>query len=235
MATPFAYPDGSSVDIFLEHCDGQLWNEFLLSDYGQTGLHLHDSQVRIDSTSRRREIVKDICAELRVVYNDGNLEVRVGVEEPTDISDAILRLSQACIRIADLVYHQRLRSANPFRDDVEEFLDASLFKYEPDVKVPGPYGRDVRVDFDVQAGTNESYILLLAALNESAAHYSANEIFTKWYDLGIAGASKGHKLITVYNSLSEGIRRDDLERLQTVSSTVAYPEQEEALMVALGK
>ena len=127
MCTPFLYPDGSNVDVFLEHRRSSIWDHYVLSDYGQTAIRLHDEQVKLSSTLKKREAVKEICGSLGVILRGGSLEIEFSEVRPTDISSAVMRLSQACIRISDFIHHQRLRSINPFRDDIEEFLDAENF------------------------------------------------------------------------------------------------------------
>jgi hypothetical protein len=229
LSTPFSYPNGSSIDVFIER-EPFLFDSYTLSDYGQTNLYLNDAQVKLDSTERRRQIIDDICSELGVKFKNGSFHLTLSGEQPDDISDAIMRMSQACLRISDFASHQRLRSANAFRDDVEDFFDASGLQYVPDVKVSGPYGADIKIDFEVNSS---SYVLVLAAMNESAAHASANEIFSKWHDLQIGKRGNAHSFVTVYNSASPAIRPADIQRLGDYSQTVSYPEQGELLAQVL--
>jgi len=224
MSTPFVYPNGSHVDVFLEKRP-LLYESYLLSDCGQTGLYLQDAQVKMDSTERKRQILGDICAEHGIALRNGCLELELSGQDAVNIATAIFNLSQTCVRIADFGIHQRLRSPNPFRDDVEEFLEASGLRCKADVRVPGLYGRDVKVDFEVE----HSYILVLAAINETAAHSSANEINRKWHDLA-SHKTALRKFVTVYNSSSSAIRADDLQYLSESSELVSYPEQEDILV-----
>ncbi|HZL29301.1 MAG TPA: DUF1828 domain-containing protein [Acidobacteriaceae bacterium] len=227
MSTPFMYPNGEYVDLFLDS-QHPLLNTYKLSDYGQTSQYLRSSLVLASSTARKREIIRDITSQLNVSFS-GDLYINLAQEEIGDISDAIRRLSQACVRISDLATHQRLRSANPFRDDVEDFFEASHLAYTPDVRIVGQFGKDVRIDFEVKNGNRQSYVNVLAALNESAAHASANEIFIKWHDLLPTGKLSNHKLVTVYNSLSTAIREVDLARLKETSNVVSYPDEQDYL------
>jgi hypothetical protein len=229
MSTPFVYPNGSHVDVFLEQ-DTSLFNHYLLSDFGQTWLYLQDAQVSPNSTERRRNLLSDICKQHGVVVKDGVLTLEILAHEITDISQAIMRLSQACVRFSELACHQRLRSANPFKDDIEEFFESSGLLFVPDKRVRGPYDRDIRLDFEVAGKNSKSLVLILAAMNEPAAHTAANEIFRKWADLKTAGMDYQYKFITVYNSTSKAIRADDIQALSDGSATISYPEQEELLL-----
>jgi hypothetical protein len=227
MSTPFCYPNGEYVDLFLAS-DESLFDSYKLSDYGQTFQFLKNALVSADSTTRKKEIISDITSQLGVSFA-GDLYVLITKDEMEDLSSSIMRLSQACVRISDMATHQRLRSSNSFRDDVEDFFDAHQFAYTSDIRVPGGFGKDVRIDFEVKAAHRISYVNVLAALNESAAHASANEIFVKLHDLSATGNPATHTMVTIYNSLSHAIRTEDIARLRTASNVVSYPEEQDYL------
>jgi hypothetical protein len=143
-----------------------------------------------------------------------------------------MRLSQACVPISDFASHHRLRSPNAFREDVEEFFHKSKLQYKPDVSFNGPYGHKIKLDFEVPGTSHASYILILAAKHEAAAHSSANEIFGKWHDLKKV-STNGHHYVTIFNSASQAVREDDMKTLQSYSEGVSYPKQGERLVSVL--
>ncbi len=51
----------------------------------------------------------------------------------------------------------------------------------------------------------------------------------KWHDLQRPDSENGIQHVTIYNSQSRVIKREDLERLQEYSSIVSYPQEEELL------
>jgi hypothetical protein len=228
MSTPFMYPNGDHIDVFLEAKTDSLFMPLSLSDYGQTSLYLRGAQIEMNASSRKREIVSLILAQLNVKQRNGDLFVEIADSNPTDITDAIFRLSQACLRISDFASHQRLRSANPFRDDVEDFIQASGIRYNVDVKVPGRFRNEVRVDFEVFGREHKSYVCVLATAVESTAHVSATETFRKWYDIASAHESE-HQLVTVFNSRSSFLKDADRQRLGEFSKLVPYPAELETL------
>ena len=232
MSTPFKYPNGEHVDVFLDSTN-PLFIDYELSDRGHTTQYLKNAQVGIVATSRRKELVSDILSGSRVRLNGAQLTIKPLSAAPDDLSEAIFRLSQMCVRISDLATHQRLRSTNAFKDDVEEFFEARGISYDTDVELPPVYGeRIIRMDFAVR-GKRGAYINVLGAMNEAAAHSSANEIFSKWYDLTKSGRMFTQNFVTVYNSGSAAVRPEDIERLMTLSSVVAYPEEPETLEAIL--
>lgn len=231
MSTPFHYPNGDYIDVFLEY-HHQLLESYQLSDYGQTFVYLKDAQSPFGATSRKKEIIDDILSAHGVKHSDGDLYVILKGDDLSDLSDAIFRLSQACVRISDFATHQRLRSSNSFRDDVEDFFDAHHLLFSPDVKVMGAHGKPVRMDFEVVSGKKQSYVNVLAAMNEASAHASANEIFVKWYELVTKGGVDAGR-VTIFNSASAAIKDVDLDRLRDYSSVVSYPEEGDFLISIL--
>lgn len=234
MSTPFSYPNGERVDVFLDTEQNLIEEKLLLSDHGQTALYLKCAQVSLLSTARKRELLADILDNSGVRMDGMQFVVIPRSVDRSSLSDAIFRLSQVCMRISDFATHQRLRSTNSFRDDVEEFFDAHNLSWQADVKLPPVFGkREIRMDFEVKSGNKSSYVNVLGAMNEVAAHNSANEIVVKLMDLKSSNEIVLQQFVTVYNSASNAIRPEDIERLQTFSSAISFPEQMETLAAIL--
>src|SRR5271169_114649 len=100
LATPFKYPDGSNIDVFLWSAR-DLFNGYVLSDLGQTASYLFDLQIKAQTTKRRKQIIADICDALNVQNENGELRILLPEENREQIPSAIVRLAQACIRVAD--------------------------------------------------------------------------------------------------------------------------------------
>lgn len=50
------------------------------------------------STRRKKQILDDICSELGVRFREGSFEIEL--EDVSDISSAVMRLSQAYVRVS---------------------------------------------------------------------------------------------------------------------------------------
>ena len=125
MATPFRYPDGSLVDLFLGQ-NPSLFEGLKLTDLGQTTAYLLDLHVKPWATQKRKQRVADICNSLAVSREGGELVVYLPNEKASDIAEAMVRLGQACIRMSDLAFTQRLRPVNAFREDLERSEEVGL-------------------------------------------------------------------------------------------------------------
>lgn len=214
--TAFLYPDGSSVDVFVGE-DQPLFNRFRLSDLGQTMTWLLDMQVRPWQSKRRQQLLEDALRIYKVEQVGGALQL--AITSPEELVPGIISLGQACVRVADLFYTRKLHLQTNFSEEVEEFLADIELPYETDRELEGLHGR-VRVDFIVH-GRRDSLLLTLAPGHSAhQAHVAANEIFSRWYDLG----ERKEQRVTVFDDRSDVYRPDDLARIRDKSDLVGLSE-----------
>jgi hypothetical protein len=228
MLTPFQYPNGSHIDLFLESTEPLLETR-RLSDLGQTTGYLLDLQVRPWATNKRRQIIEDVCASLGVEWKGGRLQIELA-ESDADLAPFILKLSQACIRVSDLSFSARLWSAGSFRDEFEEFLVDTELEFQPDVKEPGKSGDDVKVDFRVIGETKTSLVLTLGAASTVSAHGAANEVLARWFDLK---ARRDSQFVTVVDETHDVFKISDLNRVGRLSQVFAFPTDQDQIRSAL--
>ena len=109
LETTFQYPDGSYVDLFLleETLLEQPFinstninkTKLLLTDLGNTTNSLLDSHIELWATQQAREMVKLVCDSLAVDYENGEFRVFIDEQSQNDLTEYVLRLAQACIRV----------------------------------------------------------------------------------------------------------------------------------------
>lgn len=106
IATPFQYPNGSFIDVFLQDAkalpqdDQNVFFGHMLSDCGQTAMYLSDLHIKTWTTKRKKQILQDICATTGVHDHSGELRVPIEVDRLDTIAPAMVLLAQACIRMA---------------------------------------------------------------------------------------------------------------------------------------
>jgi hypothetical protein len=173
LATPFRYPDGSQIDLFLGSPTG-LFPQIRVTDLGQTAAYLFDLQLKPWATFKRKQIVEDVCKSLDVTQDGGELLIALTETDlaTSALSDAMVRVAQACIRTADIAYTQRLRAPASFRDEVEEFISSDGVQVESGIVLPGRFNKDVTLDFRTRGRRVKSLILTLSTQNTAAAHGS---------------------------------------------------------------
>ncbi len=230
ISTPFNYPNGSQIDLFLQPSD-ELFSGYILSDYGMTADYLLDMQIKYWATKKRRTLIDDICSSLKVEQQAGVFQVRLQ-DSLSDLSMGIVRLAQACIRVTDLSFTQRLQISGTFQEDVEEFIATADLPYESDVELVGSYGKIVKVNFRVIGQTVTSLVQTLSFSTIPNAHIAANEVFRKWWDLRPHHTS--HQFLTLYDAQnSAAIKEEDIDRISEFSTILTFPDEQEQIQEAL--
>jgi len=229
FSTPFRYPDGSQVDLFLgaPH-QRRLGGELILTDKGQTTSYLLDLNVKPWATKKRKQAVSDICETLGVVLDGGQLAIALLEADLPNLSSMIVRLAQACIRVSDISLTQRLRAVNSFKEDVEEFFEGSALAYQSPVMLEGRFGAGVEIDFRVLGRSVTSLVQTVSTGNAFATHGIINEVFRRWYALPDETRVRD-QLLTIYDSGQNFYREDDLAVLGERSVVLAYPAQSEQI------
>jgi Domain of unknown function DUF1828 len=235
LETPFQYMDGSKIDVFVgayhPNGTGDVLGRTIISDVGQTVAMLLDMHIKPWTTKRRKEIVSEICRSLDVSQDGGTFFILLKPEELGELSSAIVRLSQACIRVSDLALNQRGRIVGQFKEDVEEVLDAADLEYEAGIALEGRYNKPVQLDFKISGKRRVALVQTLSTLNPTASHSLSNELFRKWYDLDAFRSQ--YDFLTIYDSNSDAFREDDLDRMRSMSTLLAFPAQQDEILQAL--
>lgn len=221
LETIFLYPDGSSVDVFVQEQD-PISKKLKLTDLGQTTSWLLDVQVKPWLSKTRQRFLEDALRLYDVQQAGGALEYQL--ESLDGLVDGIVRLGQACVRVADLTYTRRNALQTGVGEELEEFLSNADLVFEANQELVGRHGRPVRVDFLVRGKSALSAVLGLASGNSSQAHVASNEIFRRWYDLDIL--ERPEQRVTVFDDRVDVYRAEDLERLRDLSDVVAMSDRQ---------
>lgn len=228
LATPFQYPNGAGIDLFLG-AQPELFDKWTLTDLGQTTAWLLDLNLKLWTTEKRKQLVSDICRSLEVNQEGGQFQLVLG--DLKQLPEALVRLSQACLRVADLAFTQRLRVASVFNEDFEEFLDLADASYQPDFSIQGQFGKPVKVDYLVKGLRVQSLVQTLSTPSSVASHTMSNEAFSRWYDL--KPHCSQYQFVSIYDTTNDSFRDDDLKRLSSLSILMGYPAQEQDIKATL--
>jgi hypothetical protein len=227
IQTPFQYMDGSKIDLFIGSNDN-LFKPIVISDMGETLATLNDVQVKPWSTKKRKDMVTEICRSLDVEQTGGEFCINLRPDQLNEIPMAIVRLSQACIRIADIALSQRNRMMGQFKEELEEAIALADLEYESSVAIEGRFGKPIDIDFRVKGTKIITLVQTLSTANTAASHQLSNEVFRKWYDL--ENVRNQYQFLTIYDSSTDVFRPDDLARIEAVSTTLAFPAQQELMI-----
>lgn len=225
IASAFRYPDGSTVDLFIENRHDLLSkvSPLTLTDFGHTFLWLDQLDIRPLKSARRRQLTEDILETYGITHDRGALSCEV---DKKDLISGIIRLGQACLRISDLTFTQRITAQGSFTDEVESLIRNSGLEYESNAKLIGRENADVLVDFLVHSPRVEKAILTLPAEStyKGVAKTRSREVFTRCYDLrGWCG-----QCVVALDDRRPSYQEDDLSRIQDVATII--PISDPAMM-----
>ena len=183
IRTPYLYPDGDIIDLFFKEKAGRQ----ILTDLGET-LRWLDSQVIGKQISKKQtQVLQDIELTHGIENYQGTLIARVTSAET--LAEAVTRLAQASIRVADLWFLSRTRSLASVADEVAELLMEEKIRFKRDEKFIGRSTRSWRIDFRTWHPDHGSLVQVLSTGSKSAANTQANKAIAAWTDLSQYRAS----------------------------------------------
>ena len=111
VRTPFLYPDGDFIDLYLNNSDQGVTT---VSDFGETIRWLSSNTLSAKRSPKQLGLISDISQTHGVEFFRGTLKARS--TEPSLLADAITRVSQAALRVSDLIFTSRLRAVESATD-----------------------------------------------------------------------------------------------------------------------
>ncbi len=232
LTTPLLYPDGSPIEIFLRTV-ADLFLSARLTDGGRTFAYLGGMQVQMDGHEKREHLLHEVCRGLGVEHRQGELGVALSPE--SEAADAVLRLAQACIRIADLHYTLTFKNKTDFHQIFfADFLSVERPEHLENSTIEGRFGRHVKIDFFVrQKAARDHLIITMTSTNRTSSHSVANDVFCRWYDL--ERYKNDYTFLTVLDSTSRAFHESDINRVANVSRVIRYPDEVDALRGLLAR
>ncbi len=221
VRTPLLYPDGDLIDLFVLEQDGT----YLLTDYGDTLGWLRMQSVSGELTENQRALVDDVCLTLDIRRDRGQLILRVS--ERTEIADALHRLGQAALRIADVQFTFQPHATRSIADEVDGWLREQAFSIRRGVKRSGGSGIAWTVDYEVSADDRTSLMFLLAGDTPSAARRRSVQVFASCSDLSApARGPLPAEMVSLFDDTSGVWREENLNLVKKVSHVVKWSERE---------
>lgn len=145
VRTPFLYPDGDVIDVFLRQSVGEM---ITITDLGESLRWLRLQTISARRSPKQRQLLNDICVTHGIELFKGQLVLRV---QPTEsLAFAVTRLAQGCLRVADLWFTFRTRSVETVTDEVADSLVEREIPFERGETLSGRSGKIWRPDFHVR-------------------------------------------------------------------------------------
>lgn len=223
IETAFHYPDGSTMDLFIPRDDGFLGDlePIELTDFGNTLSWLAQLGINPLKSRRRRKLMNDVLRVYGITEHGTSLKCRAPTNE---LGAGIIRLGQACLRIADLAYTVRFLPRSQFAEEVEDMLDNAGFPYEPESPITGSEGKVIKADFRVHGQRADTALMLLPAETKSppTARIRAEHVFAVFFDLQ---AWTGQR-VAALDDRSPIYEDADLHRIEKVASILPFSDRD---------
>lgn len=222
IETVFEYPGNEYVDLYVRQQDSPE-APLEITDSATTVAQLLGFGLDLDSSPKRRAFVRDVCEQLGVRREGGELVVTVPEPVAMHFGRAAVRLSQACVRIADLIVTYSTRLTSTFDDEIEEGLGSLGVHYERGFSIMGRMGREVKVDYLVHAPRVDAAVLAVSAKSATSAKPMVNAALRKWVEL--SDAAMQYQFVTLLDSRQNFWTEADRGVLEDHSMVFDYPAE----------
>lgn len=230
VRTPYLYPDGDFIDLFIKSTSPGIST---VTDLGETVRWLNSNTLSAKRSPKQAGLISDISQTHGVEFFRGMLKARSN--EPSALADAVTRVSQAALRISDLIFTSRLRSVETVTDEVADFLQELHLPYERNKKLIGRSGKSWRIDFQVSAPQKSSLISVLSSGSRSAAQQITKSVVATWYDLSQYRAStEPLAFISLVDDSADVWSEEDFNLVESISDVARWsvPETLSLLLTA---
>jgi hypothetical protein len=120
ILTPFHFPDGDSLVLFLS----KEQNKWIVTDLGHTYMHLsYDIDEKDLLRGNRQKIISNTLSSLDLQDRNGEIVTKVHQDE---FAPAILSMVQGLLQISDIRYLSRERVRSTFIEDFRQFIEETV-------------------------------------------------------------------------------------------------------------
>lgn len=225
IRTPFLYPDGGVVDVFVVEAN----HGYVVTDFSDAVGWLRMQTVRGELSSRQRILINDIGQTLDTEFKKG--EVIYRCNDLSEVSEAVQIVGQAVLRVADLWFLFRHSVSESVSDEVEEWLQEREIASERNYKVRGRSTREWNVHFKTLVLGNTSFVFLLSTATRGAVHRITDQVFTGCSDLTNSQNATIYtytpKLVSLFDDTVDVWRKEDFDLLENVSEIARWSSPDE--------
>lgn len=222
IRTPFLYPDGDLIDLFYSEPAGVP----TLTDLGETVRWLRMQTVTLRRTPKQRQLIDDVCLNHGVELFKGMLIYRL---RPGDrLADAVIRLGQACLRVADIWFTMRTRAVESLTAEVADFLEDRKIPYEQRAKISGRSGHVWDIDFLTRTPEQTAHVYVLTTGSRATSRKTVEHVVTAWVDLNhLKLGPQPLKLISLFDDAVDVWRDEDFKLLEPLSTLAWWSRPDE--------
>ncbi|HEY5779989.1 MAG TPA: DUF1828 domain-containing protein [Terrimicrobiaceae bacterium] len=222
IRTPFLYPDGDVIDLFVSEKHGT----FTITDLGETMRWLRMQSLAPKRSPKQQKLVEDVCLTHGLEFYRGMLLARAQVGQ--DFASVAMRVAQGALRVSDLWFTMRTRSVESATDEVELFLMERNIPFERGQQLAGRSGRSWRPDFHTRTPNRSSLVYVLSTGSRAAAHGVAEHVLAAWYDLNnLKIGPEGLQFVSLFDDTMDVWSTEDFNLVKDLSQIARWSQPEE--------
>lgn len=224
IRTPYLYPDGDVIDLFLSEKNGAC----TLTDLGETLGWLKTQSLAPKRTPKQRQLISDVCLTHGVELFRGMLAVRLSSAD--ELTQSLMRLSQAAVRVADLWFTFRTRAVESITDEVADLLSERDIAFDKSEKLLGRSGRIWTVDFHTRQAHRSNLIYVLSTGSRAAARSVAEHVLAAWYDLShLKVGPEALNFVSLFDDTLDIWTHEDFKLVSELSELTLWSKPDEFL------
>jgi hypothetical protein len=229
IRTPFLYPDGDVIDLFLKESQDTL----TLTDLGETLRWLRGQSISQRRSAKQRQLIEDVCLTHGIELYQGMLMLRL---RPGDeLASRVTRLAQAALRAADIWFTLRTRAVESATDEVADFLGEHAIVFERGERLPGRSGRTWTVDFCTRTPRRSSLIYVLSTGSRGAARGLVEHVVTAWYDLShLKVGPEARSFISLFDDTMDVWTEEDFRLVGDLSDVSRWSRPDDLIPLLAG-
>lgn len=218
VRTPFLYPDGGVVDLFVRpNASGG----GVVSDLGESAAWLRMQTASIRRSPKQSSLIEDAARTVGVERFKGALMARFDTDR--SLADAIQRVGLAAVRVSDIWFTFRTRAVESINDEVADALTERGIAFDRGERRSGRSGRAWPVDFHVVTPERSSLVMVAATGNRSAAQRVTEHIVATWYDLNhLTVGPQGTRAVTLVDDTSDVWTDENLNLMGSLSTLTRW-------------
>jgi hypothetical protein len=222
VRTPYLYPDGDNIDLFVK-TQGEV---VTVSDLGETLRWLRSQSLSPRRSPRQDALIADVCLTHGVELYKGMLLARCRPED--SLAAVFLRVAQAALRVSDLWFTFRTRAVESVTDEVADFLAERQFQFERGQKLVGRSGRGWTVDFHVRAPERSALVYLLSTGSRAAARSVSEHVLAAWFDLShMAVGPEALRFVSLFDDTADVWTEEDFRLVEPLSTIARWSQPDE--------
>lgn len=221
VRTPFLYPDGGVIDVFVLPRDGR----FEVTDYGEAIGWLRMQSMSGQLSPKQRHMVEDVCLTLGVELFRGQIILRCDTES---LVQAVVRVGQASLRIADLWFTMRTRAVETVADEVADWLQEKAIPYERAARHAGRSGRTWTVDYQTHVPQRTCLVFVLSTGSRAAARRVTEHVVAGLYDLShLRVVQPQLAFVSLFDDTEDVWQEEDFRLVEPLSTIARWSRPDE--------